>query len=110
MWFAGRRGRAAVADLAKVVVPLLGALRQRLVRRRVLRQLGRVGGQVEDDPVDPGAVRRVRVVADQREALRAGRSGAPVQVGRDVFAVGGVRLRYRAAFAEGGAAQLHGLI
>ena len=53
-----------IKDVAKIVGSLLGPRRQHALGWYTFRQLARVGGQVEQHPVDPGASGRVRVIAN----------------------------------------------
>src|SRR5262245_7650806 len=82
MRLAPRRGRAAVADVAEVVLALLRAAGKLLLGRHAFGQLAPVAGEVEEHPVDPGAARRVGVVADQGEARGPLRRVRPAQGGR----------------------------
>ncbi len=102
---AGRRTRAAVSDLAKVVLPLAAAAPDLIACGHPFGQSGGRRGKAVNHPMDPDAGRRVRVVADEREALRRRRDSAPGQGWRDVLSVARVLRRNRASFRERGASQ-----
>src|SRR2546422_7092045 len=93
----GRRAGAAVAHLPEVVHALACAAGEVLVGRHAFPQLARGRWDVVDDPVDPRAGRRIRVVADQRERLRTGWRVAPAKGRGHVPAVAAVLLRNRLA-------------
>src|SRR5262249_34921005 len=104
----GRRGRAAVAGLAEVVLALAGAAGLLAGVGHPLVQLVRGGGQVEEDPVRPGAARGVPGLADQRGRLRPLPPARPAQRRRDVLAGGSVLLGDRTPFMKRRAAHLNG--
>src|SRR5262245_3936936 len=68
MWLARRWSRAAIADATKVILPLAGATGQGCFGLHPRSQFAGVNRNVPDDPMDPGAARGIRVVADQSEA------------------------------------------
>jgi hypothetical protein len=69
MRFARRRTRPAVPQPVEIVQALFGSARQILRPGRVLRQFGRGGRQVEEDPMKPSASGRVGVVSDERKTF-----------------------------------------
>src|SRR5207237_1339154 len=106
--FAGRRGGAAVADLAEVVLSLFRSIGERFLGRHPFRQLVRISRQIEEHPMHPWLLARsVGVVADQGITLRVRGGAAPAQRWRNVLAVAGVRLGNRSSFPKSGARELH---
>src|SRR6476646_1066210 len=89
MRFARRRTRTVVSDPAKVVATLPLAARKFVNPGNALGQTGRGPWWVEQHPVSPGSVRRVRIVSDESEGTvpgggsvqeSSGETSAPSQV------------------------------
>src|SRR5712692_1909795 len=85
-----RRARTAIAGSLEVVGALFCSLRRRLGSRDALRQFIHTRRQIIQHPVHPRACRRVRIVTNQRKALRAIRYSAPLERRRSVFAITGM--------------------
>ena len=75
---AGRRARSPVTDFAEIISALAGPTRKLLLLRDSLRKLSGIRGQVEEHPVHPRAHGSVRIVHDERQALRFCRHLIPV--------------------------------
>jgi len=104
---ANRRAWAAIANFAVIVFALARPVRKLGLRRDALGQRARRGRQIVNQPVDYGLLRCVRIVHDQREALRPrGRLG-PSERGRDVRTVATIFRGNRAVRCEGRASQLN---
>src|SRR6266581_6245545 len=87
MWLAGRWAWTAVSDFAEIVAALAGAVRKLILLRDSLGKFLRVRREVKQNPVHPGAYRRVGIVHDECEALRLCRWFIPSELRRDVRAV-----------------------
>src|SRR5262245_37200164 len=104
-----RRAGTAISCALPVVDSFAGATRQVFASDR-RRQSGRIRWDVVEHPVNPGhlrcrRVRGIRVIYDQREALRAGRQAAPCEWDRSVAALAGVDPWDGSPLREGGRCQ-----
>src|ERR1051325_826454 len=103
MVFAGRRPWPVVAHLTKIVLPLRGddghASFAEVVGMRV---------DVVHDPVVEGTFGRVRIIDQQREALRLRGDFIEVKRRADIGAVAGVFFRHHAAVLDRGTGEFHG--
>jgi hypothetical protein len=94
------RARPGIAGSAEVVDRLLEVVAERLGPVTFL-QLEPGSGDVVSGPVSKDAARRVRIVAEQDEALRPVGRAFPAQGWRDIVAIEAVPLRDLAALLEG---------
>jgi len=84
--FAGRRAWTAVADLGKVVAALTRAVGGLFGLREILWERAEIRGKVVEDPMDPSANGRIRIIGDYGKTLRGRRRIAPRERGGDVCA------------------------
>ena len=97
----GRRARAAVTNLAVIVLALTRAVKKFRLRGDALGQRTRCGRQVVQQPVNHRFLRRVRIIHDQCEALCAGGRLGPCQRGRNIRTIASV-LRGNGAVGDNG--------
>ena len=102
-----RRARSAITRALEIVDALPGAVGEGFSRGNLLGKFRHRRRESVKDPMDPRAHRRVRVVANQREALGVCRNIGPLQRRRNVFVIAGVFRRNKFAFDEGGTGQLY---
>src|SRR4051812_40635235 len=79
MWNAFRWSRTAVANVAEIVLSLFRPIAECFCRRHTFFEFMSLCWQIEENPMDPGSTRGVRVIADQGKALRLLRGFRPVQ-------------------------------
>src|SRR5579864_3421918 len=90
MRLARRRTRSAIADPLEVVVPLASPILEGVVLGNTLGQCRRLRWNVPDNPMGPSAHRSIRIICNQAERLRSGRSPRPGQSGKTVNPVASV--------------------
>ena len=105
---AGRRTRPSVPDFAEIVSPLPRATCKLLLLCHSLRKFSRFRRKIEQHPMDPCACRSIRVVHDQREALRLCRRLGPSELRRSVRPITRKFFRNHIAGRKRSAGNLHG--
>src|SRR5882724_3162305 len=103
-----RWARSTITNLAEIICALKATGLKTLSRRQVLDHSDVVRRQIVEHPVHPGSsgcIRRVGIIADDRDGSCRLWHATPFQWRGNVDAVARVRARYRLTFAEGGTRQ-----
>src|SRR5215469_2431558 len=90
MCFTGRWTGPVIAGLSEIIAPLQCSALQPRTPRHIFGQKVGSSRDIPDDPVDPGARRRVRIVDDERKA--AGLWGVlnPSEQRRDIWSLASI--------------------
>lgn len=102
----GGRTGTAIADALEIIDALLRPGGERFGGWNLLWKLRLGWREPVEDPVDPRADRRVRVVTNKRQAFDACGKVAPFQWRGNVLAIAAVFRRNEFAFGKGGTGQL----